>query len=79
MPMSQHNGCVVCKDLTRVLNFSTNEYHVARAAPFYRVSTEIAAKMQVDMERAKVALDEHVSSCPSGQLSEPLRAFASVG
>jgi len=33
-------------------------------AAFYRVSTELAAKKQVDMERAKTDLQEHRSICP---------------
>lgn len=63
MPATKGIGCVVCKDLVRVQELATGKYHVARAAPFYRVSTEIAAKLQVDMERAKSSLSEHLSSC----------------
>jgi hypothetical protein len=56
-------NCMVCKDLSRVLESADMDYRVALAAPFYLVSTEIAAKMQVDMERAKIAVSEHKSSC----------------
>jgi hypothetical protein len=63
-------SCVVCKDLMRVLELANTDYGVARAAPFYLVSTEIAARMQVDMERAKSALSEHLSSCASGILAD---------
>jgi hypothetical protein len=62
-------SCAICKDLTRVLESANTEYGVALSAPFYLVSTEIAAKMQVDMERAKSALGEHVSSCQSQVLA----------
>jgi hypothetical protein len=54
---------MVCKDLSRVLQSADTDYRVALSAPFYLVSTEIAAKMQVDMERAKIALSEHMTSC----------------
>ena len=57
--------CLICKDLTRVLKSANTDYRVARSGPFYLVSTELAARMQVDMERAKTALEEHQSCCES--------------
>jgi hypothetical protein len=36
---------------------------VARSAAFYRISTEFAAKRQVDMERAKNDMEEHLLIC----------------
>jgi hypothetical protein len=63
-------SCGVCKDLMRVLNLANSDYGVALSGPYYLVSTEIAAKMQVDMERAKIALSEHLSSCSVGILAE---------
>ena len=62
-------SCVVCTELMRVLQSADYEYKVARGAPFYLVSTEIAARMQVDMERAKVALSEHISSCSAAVMN----------
>ena len=59
--------CLICKDLTRVLKSANTDYQAARSAPFYFVSTELAARMQVDMERAKTALKEHQSCCESRQ------------
>ena len=56
-------NCLVCRELTRVLDTADTGYKTALAAPFYLVSTEIAARMQVDMERARIALSEHLSSC----------------
>jgi hypothetical protein len=47
----------------RVLQTAKTEYRCALAAPFFLVSTEIAARTRVDMERAKSALDEHLSTC----------------
>jgi len=55
--------CLICNDLTRVLVSAETHFHDARAASFYLVSTELAAKMQVDMERAKTALAEHQEGC----------------
>jgi len=59
--------CLICKDLTRVLKSANADYRTARSGPFYFVSTELAAKKQVDMERAKTALGEHQSCCESLQ------------
>ena len=39
------------------------EYVKARAAHFYRISTELAARKQVDMERARTDLEEHRLAC----------------
>jgi hypothetical protein len=55
--------CLQCKELTRVFEFKLAGYVKARAAPFYRVSTELAAIKQVDMERAKSELEEHRLAC----------------
>jgi hypothetical protein len=42
-----------CKNLKRVYEFKLTRYLAARSAVLYRISTEFAAKQQVDMERAK--------------------------
>jgi len=55
--------CLICRDLTRVLKSAKTDYRAACAAPFYFVSTQLAARKQVDMERAKTALNEHHSFC----------------
>jgi hypothetical protein len=57
--------CLVCRDLTRVLKSAHTEYRAACAASFYFVSTQLVARKQVDMERAKTALNEHQSFCES--------------
>ena len=46
----------------RALESAHIKYVEARSASFYRVST-VAAKEQVDMERAKTDLQEHQSVC----------------
>ena len=55
--------CLNCTELLRRLDSAEGKYAGARAAPFYNVSTECAAKEQVDMERAKSDLYEHQLVC----------------
>lgn len=55
--------CLACKDLERTLDFRRSKYFEARSAAFYKVSTELAAQKNVDMERAKSDLEEHYSVC----------------
>jgi hypothetical protein len=55
--------CLECKELTRSLDSASTAYDQALSSAFYLVSTEIAARKQVDMERAKSAWDEHAASC----------------
>ncbi len=55
--------CLVCKDLERVFASRWSKYIEARSAAFYRVSTELAAKNNVDMERARNDLEEHRVVC----------------
>jgi hypothetical protein len=55
--------CLECKDLDRALKLTLANYMAARAAPFYRICTDIAAKKEVDMERAKTDLEEHQLVC----------------
>src|SRR5713101_744454 len=57
-------NCLECKDLDRAFQSRLAKYIEARTAAFYRVSTELAAKKNVDMERAKTDLQEHQSACP---------------
>jgi hypothetical protein len=56
--------CMDCKNLQTVLESAQAGYADACSSPFYRVSTDQAAKMQVDMERAKSDLEEHWLVCP---------------
>ena len=41
--------CLICKDLERALESRRSAYIEARAAAYYRVSTELAARKNVDM------------------------------
>ncbi len=55
--------CPMCKDLERAYESRHRNYIAARFAAYYRVSTELAAYKNVEMERAKSDLEEHQSVC----------------
>jgi hypothetical protein len=55
--------CSICKDLEKALESRRSEYLEACSAAYYRVSTELAAHKNVDMERAKGDLEEHRLVC----------------
>lgn len=55
--------CLECKDLQRYFDEMQARYVAARMSAYYRVCTELAAKREVDMERAKSALEEHRNVC----------------
>jgi hypothetical protein len=57
--------CSDCKYLEGVFESRLTRYIAACSAAYYRVSTEFAAKKNVDMERAKNDLEEHQQLCPS--------------
>ena len=57
--------CLICKDLQRAFESARGKYLAARSAAYYRVSTELAAYQNVDMERAKSDLEEHRMVCIS--------------
>jgi hypothetical protein len=56
-------NCLRCDHLMQVFTSRHEGYVQARAAAFYRVSTELAARKQVDMERARTDLEEHRLAC----------------
>ncbi len=62
-------NCLICKDLKRVFEDKRSDYVEARCAAYYRVSTEFAAYKNVDMERAKSALEDHQSVCVAAAAS----------
>jgi len=67
--------CFVCVDLARALQVTLASYVEARSAAFYRVCTDIAAKREVDMERAKTDLEEHRLVCPFVLTAVPADSF----
>lgn len=53
----------VCKDLKRAFESRRRDYIAACSSVYSRVSTELAAYKNVEMERAKNGLEEHQSVC----------------
>jgi hypothetical protein len=56
-------NCPECESLNQVFESKLTGYLAARSAVLYQISTEFAAKQQVDMERAKNDMEEHLSTC----------------
>ncbi|MBZ5650530.1 MAG: hypothetical protein LAO18_08615 [Acidobacteriia bacterium] len=56
-------SCRECENLNRVFESKLTEYLAARSAVLYRINTQFAARRQVDMERAKNDMEEHMSTC----------------
>jgi hypothetical protein len=57
--------CIECKNLEEALESRLSKYIEACSAAYYQVSKELAAKKNVDMERAKSDLEEHQLVCVS--------------
>lgn len=57
--------CLKCRNLSGALELRRNEYEEARSSAYYRVSTELAAKKNVEMERTRYDLEEHRELCPA--------------
>ena len=62
--------CMICKDLQRAFESSHSAYTDACSAAYYRVSTELAAYKNVEMERARTNLEEHQLVCVSPATGE---------
>ncbi|HEX4922147.1 MAG TPA: hypothetical protein VFV92_15590, partial [Candidatus Bathyarchaeia archaeon] len=56
-------NCLKCKNLEEAFESRLSQYIDACIAAYYRVTTELAAKKNVDMERAKNDLEEHQLVC----------------
>ena len=63
--------CLECAALDRALNAALAKYMEARSSALFRVSTELAAMNQVDMERVKTSIQEHRLVCPFGAEEGP--------
>ncbi len=57
--------CLKCMDLHQTFESKLSKYAEARSVAYYRVSTELAARKNVDMERARNDLEEHQLVCLS--------------
>jgi hypothetical protein len=64
-------SCLAGTDLKHAVESRFGQYSEARSAPFYQVSTELAAKKKVDMERAKSDWEEHQLKCLSCRTALP--------
>ncbi|HEY1210197.1 MAG TPA: hypothetical protein VGE85_12565 [Terracidiphilus sp.] len=58
-------NCTICRDLARVFEAGLSEYTEARSAACSRVSSNLLAMKNVDMERARYELEEHRLVCVS--------------
>lgn len=57
--------CIKCRHLGEAFECNLSEYIDALASSFYRVSTKLAARKNVDMERSRNDLEEHQLVCES--------------
>ena len=55
--------CLICRDLKQSYDVVRREYGEARSSAFYPISSKVAAVKNVDMERARYALEEHRHLC----------------
>jgi hypothetical protein len=58
-------NCLICRDLARAFEAGLSEYIEARSSACFQVSKRLAAKKNVDMERARYELEEHRLVCVS--------------
>ena len=63
--------CLECKDLQRYFDEMQARYVAARTSAYHRVCTELGARREVDMERAKSALEEHREVCARPVAEQP--------
>ena len=63
-------NCSECRDLYRAFERTHAGYVAALGAAFYKISTEIATRKHVDMERSRNDLEEHQLACPWALVSE---------
>jgi hypothetical protein len=63
--------CLKCGELRQAFEFKLGKYIEARSAAYYRVSTELAARKNVDMERARNDFEEHQFVCVSVAKERP--------
>lgn len=56
-------GCLICRDLQLAYEAGRSEYIEARSSTFYQVCKKLAARKNVDMERARYELEEHRRRC----------------
>jgi len=57
--------CVLCENLQQAFEDRRSEYIESGSLAYYRVSKKFAAYKNVEMERARIELQEHQSVCVS--------------
>jgi hypothetical protein len=67
-------NCLECKNLEEAFESRVGQYIAACSTAFYSVSTELAAKKNVDMERARENLENHRFVCVSAAELRPAGA-----
>ena len=78
--------CSICRDLARAFEAGLSRYIEARSSACYQVIKSLAARRNVDMERARYELEEHRLVCvsaggpfgplPESDVTESLRKLA---
>jgi len=63
-------NCSECKDLYRTFERTRARFEEARSAAFFQVSTKIAARNHVNLERAQSDLREHQEACPWAMVAQ---------
>jgi hypothetical protein len=61
-------SCSICDYLERTYETVLAEYVEARSSVRYRMSTQLAAQKNVDMERARYELEDHRRICTSSSV-----------
>jgi hypothetical protein len=71
-------ACLTCTHLEQLFESKLSKYEEARSAAFHQVSTALAAKKRVDMERTRNDLEEHQLVCPmtTSESSNPPAAIS---
>jgi hypothetical protein len=57
--------CLLCENLERTFEARRSEYVESGSLAYFRVSKKFAAYKNVEMERARIELQEHQSVCVS--------------
>jgi hypothetical protein len=57
--------CPVCRGLKRAYEAAVSEYMETRSSACFRVCLDLAARKNVEMERARYELEEHRRGCVS--------------
>jgi hypothetical protein len=63
--------CTICMDLKRAYEAGLSEFIEARSSVCFRTCTRLAARKNVEMERARYEVEEHLLVCASA-----VRVFA---